>query len=140
MEEKKKPILLNTDMVQAVKSGRKTVTRRPQGKKKPYDVGDVLWVRETWQKVEQGFIYKAEEPNLITKWKPSIFMPREAERITLKVLGVHQGSIKEMSEQDAMNEGFQCLDDFKETFFRLYPNLDDETILWAIEFEVLRCT
>lgn len=49
-----KPILFNTEMVRAIQDRQKIVTRRvvKQNKRgkliKPYEEGDVLWVRETW--------------------------------------------------------------------------------------------
>ncbi len=45
-----RPILFNTEMVQAIQEGRKTVTRRLTNDlyRPPYETGDVLWVRETW--------------------------------------------------------------------------------------------
>ena len=120
-----KPILFSTPMVQAILSGRKTMTRRVIKKQPPHhtfsrvkgdhgcetevadgyfmnppwEVGDTLWVRETWCfwpnhdndsgyghdlfRGEYGiYLYKAErgmEP-YNEKWKPSIHMPRIAAR------------------------------------------------------------
>lgn len=77
-----KPILFNTDMVQAILSGEKTQTRRlikPQPTnprwnnigwlgwndghgyrmKSPCEDGDVLWVRETWYKDASRYLYRA---------------------------------------------------------------------------------
>lgn len=80
------PILFNTDMVRAILSGRKTVTRRvvkhdvdallnspfhkayPEVEDKqiisklcmpPYQSGDILYVRETWSEWTDGYLYKA---------------------------------------------------------------------------------
>src|SRR3990167_812503 len=60
--------------------------------KMPYTKGVILWVRETFVKntgelpTDLGFVYKAElgeseleySKELGVKWKPSIFMPKEA--------------------------------------------------------------
>lgn len=78
----------------------------PYGKK-----GDILWVRETWRGIEQetgGFRYEykaTEKINLIDKWKPSIFMPKEAARIFLKVTDVRVERLQDISEADAIAEG-----------------------------------
>lgn len=135
-----KPILLSTEMVQAILDGRKTVMRRviklPAGYdligasaelseniklfgkedlyhndettnksiKPPYQIGDVLWVRETWNADWcDHVIYKADggsakeagyskEP----KWRPSIHMPREAARIFLKVTDVRVEQLQDI--------------------------------------------
>lgn len=57
-----RPILFNTEMVQAIQEGRKTATRRLMSAEAafacanheelqmhvPFQAGDVLWVRESW--------------------------------------------------------------------------------------------
>jgi hypothetical protein len=78
----------------------------------PYgEPGDILWVRETWRNIEQEdgtvrFEYKATEKiNTIDKWKPSIFMPKEACRIRLEVKDVRVERVQDISEEDAIAEG-----------------------------------
>ena len=77
----------------------------------PYgNVGDRLWVRETWSLAGQGAVrFKADgvEPKGGRKWKPSIHMPRWISRTTLKVTGVRLERLHEMPERDAKAEGVQ---------------------------------
>lgn len=83
----------------------------------PYGVpGDHLWVRETWQYLEElekpEFVYRATdwegwleyevEP---IRWKPSIFMPRRASRITLEVTAVRVERVQDITWQDILAEG-----------------------------------
>ena len=89
------------------------------GCKCPYgQVGDRLWVRETWDYTGQGLdcVYKADaKPTDIFPWekyKPSIFMPRWASRITLEITGIRAERLWDITEDDAFAEGVNggCLD------------------------------
>ena len=56
-----------------------------------YCSGDILWVRETWLKISSEYIYYVDKNKAVQnclKWKPSIFMPKEAARIFLEVKSV----------------------------------------------------
>ncbi len=134
-----KPILFNTEMVRAILDGRKSCTRRlvkhdvesvlnspyhkahPEVEDKqiisklcnpPYQLGDILYVRETWCDDRQfthdstpgRYFYKASESGNF-KWKPSIHMPKEAARIWLKVTDVHVERLQEMTLKDFKAEG-----------------------------------
>jgi hypothetical protein len=98
----------------------------------PYQKGDVLWVRETWRCM--GFDdadpgetkkilvqYKDETSRWVdfdnvarwgkyavcwAGWRPSIHMPREAARITLKVKSVRVERLQEISKEDVRAEGW----------------------------------
>ena len=86
-----KPILFNTEMVQAIREGRKTQTRRvckgygdcnpvQVGYHPPFKPGDILWVREKWQHVynfDDGdqliegtgrYVYYADNPMPFDYW------------------------------------------------------------------------
>ena len=164
---KERPILFNGEMVRAILDGRKTQTRRimkdtgstdarwngsrweihkgyPIGHIEipcPYgEVGDRLWVRETFTYVTDPFAispcvaYRADEeikcfvdPELIKngttvynfnkpdmwKWRPSIHMPKWSSRITLEITDVRCEHLQDISEDDAIAEGCageECLD------------------------------
>lgn len=118
-----KPILFNTEMVQAIMEERKTQTRRiikDNSVCRPFEPGDILWVRETWGKFtecnvyppyepeEERFIYRADigDPDHFqAKWRPSIHMTKEAARIFLRVKDVRVERLQDISVLDAINEG-----------------------------------
>ena len=158
---RERPILFNTEMVKAILDGRKTCTRRlvtflpgknpqwtgwikdglmlyngknePCIRKAPYQPGDILYVRETWQKAgmvdefdhiidgTEKYYYAAgpEAPCFdfwvdpetgehkdSMPWRRSIHMPKEAARIWLKVTDVSVERLQEITEDQTEEEGF----------------------------------
>ena len=92
--------------------------------------GDILWVRETFQKFnnKEGFAYYASEnsatQNLVS-WKPSIHMPKEAARIFLEVTNVRVERLQDITEEGAIAEGIKKTwinDDIKQCKFKNYIN------------------
>jgi hypothetical protein len=79
--------------------------------KQKYQVGDILWCRETFRGIEQDFgspryEYKSTETiNLKDKWKPNLFMPKDACRLFLEITDRRIERLNDISEQDAINEG-----------------------------------
>ena len=79
------------------------------GLKARYDVGDTLWVRETWARGIGKYLYRAdvecEHDYRVATWKPSIHMPLSAARIFLRVTGVRVERLCSITEADAEKEG-----------------------------------
>jgi len=72
--------------------------------------GDLLWVRETWCDGYPGsadpILYRATyHGGCDHKWRPSIFMPRWASRLSLRVTAVRVERLQSISEEDAVAEG-----------------------------------
>lgn len=152
-------MLFSGEMVRAILDERKTQTRRPardcridshgnawQGNRyfgqdmrgtphvdrwrKPCDVGDRIYVRETWSYYyfdsdtkKQFYYYKADYPDFEKgftpegwdsrppaaggdRWYPSIHMPKAAARIWLGVTDVRPERLLDISSHDANCEGF----------------------------------
>lgn len=71
--------------------------------------GDFLWVKETFTTDYIGprncIIYRADEPQIKCRWKPSIFCSRKISRITLEITKVRVERLQNISEEDAYAEG-----------------------------------
>jgi len=99
----------------------------PPRYKCPYGVpGDRLWVRETWlnagveipgckpdeiwyrEDEDEAFAISCEPHDQRPKWRPSIFMPRWASRITLEVTGIRVERVQDIIEGDIRSEGVEC--------------------------------
>ena len=127
------------------------------GIKRPkYQPGDVLWVRETWGigiELAGRLIYKANYVNSNKypladgeKWKPSIFMPREAARMFLEVKSVRIQKLQEMCVADCVHEGVQVGNAWtvnaKPAFMKLWDSINKKQIysweynpwVWVYEF------
>lgn len=76
-----------------------------------YQVGDRLWVKETFATnkgdVTAGKVHYRADDVIVERWKPSIFMPRWASRLTLEVVSVRVERLKCISERDAVAEGIE---------------------------------
>lgn len=121
----------------------------------PICPGDILYVRETWQECEWGYVYRAWPEGIHQTgtykgmpWRPSIHMPKEAARIWLKVTDVRVERLQDITDEQAAKEG--C-DDYTSTALGFF-NIWDSTIkkadigrygwdanpwVWVIEFS--RC-
>ena len=77
--------------------------------KPPYQPGDILYVRETWKKAPNGYYYyedwQRNDIADVTKWKPSIHMPKEAARIWLRVTDVRVERLQEITVDGCHREG-----------------------------------
>jgi len=98
--------------------------------------GDRLWVRETFTDLQdtgieyrpipsvplKRYVFAADiklgshedeaRKEFGIKWRPSIFMPRTASRITLEVTGVRVERLQDISEVDCIAEGIERSEEY----------------------------
>lgn len=105
---------IQNDVPVARKNENGTTTRHftPYEERSPqYQIGDILWVRETWAEFGSGFIYKADSfqkhEDIGVKWRPSIHMPKKAARIFLEITNIRCERLQDISEEDAIAEGIK---------------------------------
>lgn len=126
------------------------------------DVGDRIWVRETWAEAGASApdlkLYRANYPEHVPsiyenvppaeeiRWTPSIHMPRWASRILLEITNVRVERLKSISDGDAMREGCSTADMksgdcVADVFARLWASIygsdswNANPWVWVIEFK-----
>lgn len=150
-----KSLAFSPEMVRAILDGRKTQTRRlirPAPKNAAPRVArcviaqphDLLAVREAWAEVDGQFVYAADEPESAVRFKPAMYMPREASRLTLRVTRIEPQRLQQITPADAMAEG--CPADHADPvvwFAALWDRLftlpgerwADDPWVWVVHFE-----
>jgi len=132
----------------------------------PWAAGELAWVRETWREHEapdqdgETIAYRADRPEYLKRdddpsskpWGPSIFMPRQHSRMTLRITEVRVQRLQEINEADAIAEGAEPLlvapdggsSPHVEGYRRLWDSIngagawDADPFVWALTFEVLQ--
>jgi len=134
---KEHPIIFNAWSILHILNGTKTQTRRVIKKHPLIDcgmsdafikdpdnyviqdcpfggVGDLLWVRETYEirevdtefGVEERIFYRVDcDDKPETRWCPAIFMPRKYSRLFLEITDVRIERVQDIIEADALAEG-----------------------------------
>jgi hypothetical protein len=127
----------------------------------PYGAeGDRLWVRETWRAADTTparsildvadpptpVIFRADEHDpSCWKWKPGIHLKRVHARILLELTGVQVERAQEISEEDALAEGFAPGDSYsaRKAFRILWVGINGlasweaNPLVWVLSFKVL---
>jgi hypothetical protein len=142
---------------------------KPDPERRYAEPGDRLWVRETFalwdggqhaRRGRQGVSFRADcltrsgaedgdsaraRHDFGVKWRPSIFMPRWASRLTLEVTSVRVERLHEISEEDACAEGMMPektragggwrgavrLETAREAFKRGWDSINGKRAAWA---------
>ncbi len=131
--------------------------------------GDTLWVRETWAshkymddtKPSEFTVgaqmlpvwYRADnvQSDERGKWRPSIFMPRWASRITLRLVDVRVETLQQIEPEDCKAEGVYNAGSlasntmYREAFAAIWDSInanrghawDSNPWVWVVEFEVV---
>ncbi len=129
----------------------------------PYgQVGDRLWVRETWGAIKnydcikpKNLFHLSPEIGYKTdsidkwcqtgcngaagKWRPSIFMPRWASRINLQITDIKIDRVQSITNEDSYKEGVYGAFEFKHLWDRINKKRgygwDKNPWVWVISFK-----
>lgn len=120
-----------------------------------YKVGDRLWVREAFAfdkscdryspkyvTNNMSFVWYKNTLDIkqIGKWRPSIFMPRWASRITLEITSIKVERVNQILNTDVTKEGFDDIVTFKILWDKLNNKRGygwkSNCWVWIVEFKL----
>ena len=142
--------------------------------KSKFSVSDILWVRETWacisyrnpDETEYEYFYRASNRSIYEdgekiKWKPSLFMPKDACRLFLDVKELRTERLQNISEQDAIAEGvinlegtilwynyiqdrytcWSAIESYKSLWQKIngVDSWEENPIVWVATFAIVEC-
>ena len=100
--------------------------------------------------IDDEIVYRADRPNRVTKWTPSVHMPRWASRISLEITGVRVERLQDISEDDAIAEGVKnslhlsggrfANENYAHLWWSIYGDgaWDKNPWVWVIEFRMVQ--
>lgn len=131
-----------------------------------YIEGDVIYLKEPYHIAvlsngEDEILYKYGENRGDLDWKNKMFMPRLSARYFIEINNVHAEYLNDISEEDAIEEGVDCITDVragkiiyknyltgkyqletaKESFISLFKSINGENknpAVWAYDFSLLK--
>lgn len=147
------------DLVRAILAGQKTQTRRlmrpqpspstsvppPTSDCPTARVGELLYVREPWLRVTEPAgvrtLYAADESHATDRrFRPAMYMPRDAARLWLRVTDVRAERLRSISPADLAAEGLPPGRSLATVWDGFYPKpgerYADDPWVWVIAFAV----
>lgn len=156
-------ILFHDAMVQAILDGRKTVTRRLTRRAEAWEPGQRLWVREShallhvccWRDLPHRSVeiddhrlwsfYRTGFDRTPIRWRSSLFMPRWASRLDLRVVSVTHEPLwsaglrllPTVDDAEARLEGVPDRAAYCDLWSHLHPTDDDSIAVTRVEFALV---
>lgn len=121
-EPKEVGMLFTALMIRAALDGTKTETRRLRARAR---VGDTIWGKETFYPMPHlnaKAYYRATDPLVGVKWKPSIFMPKALARFRAVCTERRREPLHSITAAGAIAEGIQKATHEGKTVWRNYTS------------------
>jgi hypothetical protein len=101
-----------------------------------YQPGEVIYLKEPWCTSTKGWIYKFDGIE-IPQWRNKLFMPERAARHFIQITDVTAQRVDEITEADAIAEGFPGISSFQTTWISIhgFSSWHDNPWVWKYTFE-----